>query len=271
VGWYSAGRGRQWFTHPCSATQIAPRPELYPVSVERFYHTQLSPAVRLLYLISRLEPPWAESRKPRIINLSLGIERDDPNGACPTCTEVRRISTESAIMVVAAAGNTPGAGTYPAQDGDAVAVGALDYEGVRLADYSNTGDIYSRGSFTVIPIDEEGRRIHVPQESLPGGVDSLEPKFPTAIVDIIADLYFHLFKLRNVDYRAMTFGLCARQGTRLLYPASLRERRRRQPLLATVRLEATATCDNTCDLPSPAVRRRELREAGGRPVATPGV
>jgi hypothetical protein len=109
------------------------------------------------------------------------------------------------------------------------------------------------------------------KRGLPGGVDSLEPKFPTAIVDIIADLYFHLFKLRNVDYRAMTFGLCARQGTRLLYPASLRERRRRQPLLATVRLEATATCDNTCDLPSPAVRRRELREAGGRPVATPGV
>ncbi len=70
-------------------------------------------------------------------------------------------------MVVAAAGNTPGAGTYPAQGGDAVAVGALAYEGVRLADYSNTGYIYSRGSFTVVPIDEEGRRIHVPQERPP--------------------------------------------------------------------------------------------------------
>lgn len=116
-------------------------------------------------LISGLR--WAESRGPRVINLSLGIERDDPDGTCRTCTEVRRIQTESDILVVAAAGNTPGVQVCPVQGGDAVVVGALDYDGVRLADYSSTGDFYATGAFNVVPIDEEGHRIDVPREPPP--------------------------------------------------------------------------------------------------------
>jgi len=98
---------------------------------------------------------WAADHGADLLNMSLGIPRscDGTCLLCSTATEVHR----SGVRVAAAAGNWgPGVRSCPAQCDSVTAVGALDYAGENIADYSGQGDGYMAGSFDLVRIDEDG-------------------------------------------------------------------------------------------------------------------
>lgn len=99
---------------------------------------------------------WAEQNGANVINLSLGIARDyDCNGSCDLCREVERIVKDSKITVVCASGNNPGVISCPARSDSVISLGALDYAGEHVAEYSAAADLYEPGTFLLVPYREK--------------------------------------------------------------------------------------------------------------------
>ena len=59
---------------------------------------------------------------------------------------------ESDVLVTAAAGNRPDRYYCPASSGDAVSVGATDFSGMRIADYSAAAKIFLPGTVVMVPL-----------------------------------------------------------------------------------------------------------------------
>lgn len=103
-------------------------------------------------LVAGLE--WAASHGAMIINLSLGIEREQRcDGTCAVCRATQRLVRDLHVIVVAAAGNRPDRFYCPASGGDAISVGATDYTGTRIADYSAAAKIYAPGRVIMVPVE----------------------------------------------------------------------------------------------------------------------
>jgi subtilisin family serine protease len=100
---------------------------------------------------------WAANNGANALNMSLCIYRDC-DGTCALCQEATRILKEQEVLIYAAAGNEgPGVPACPAQCCPAViAVGASDYTGTHIADYSGRGDSYPPGEYLPVPVDEDG-------------------------------------------------------------------------------------------------------------------
>lgn len=107
---------------------------------------------------------WARRNGANAINISFGIPRDC-DGTCALCSEATRIANETEIVICAAAGNFgPGVRCCPAQCDAVEAIGALDYSGDKVADYSGLGDAYMPGSYQRVEVDDEGRLV-VPDDA----------------------------------------------------------------------------------------------------------
>lgn len=103
---------------------------------------------------------WAASHGAMIVNLSLGIEREQRcDGTCPVCRATQRLVRELHVIVVAAAGNRPDRFYCPASCGDAIVVGATDYSGAKIAEYSAAGDIYAPGTVIMVPVETTSSRL----------------------------------------------------------------------------------------------------------------
>ena len=115
---------------------------------------------------------WAVDEGADVINLSLGA-----GGGARAIEAAVRYARESGVVVVAASGND-GRGTvsWPAAYADALAVGAVDFDGDR-APYSNGGDaldLVAPGGHTGVDANGDGYVDGVLQETWQGGRASFQ-------------------------------------------------------------------------------------------------
>lgn len=95
---------------------------------------------------------WAAEHEARVVNLSLGVEREPACiGSCQLCAETRKIVQETGVLVVASAGNRPGSPACPANCEAVLSVGATDLSGTHVADYSAAAQVYAPGTVMMVP------------------------------------------------------------------------------------------------------------------------
>lgn len=96
---------------------------------------------------------WSAGKGANVINLSVGVYREECKGDCKICRAAKD-AAKAGALVVAAAGNEPGKTCCPAKaDSGVRSVGAYNFDNKEMAPYSGIGKtVAPAGKYHFVPV-----------------------------------------------------------------------------------------------------------------------